>query len=317
MACVATKIIVDMETLQVVCKESYVYKGPWDQCKGGQSKEAAAAATQQQGVANQLSQQQLDMMRQQLGMQQSQLGKVNAAIDPILANGGLHPDTEAALRSIAMNTLPQTYNNLYGALNNQLVQRGITGGSNAGSGDIARGFGYIGSQEAGQQANLLSQIPLQKEQGLYQALNAGLGVGNAYGNNTALFNQGGLGALGAANQALGVRQNAANAADQASTGFWGSLVGGLAGLGSAGIGKCWAARAVYGETDWRPVIIAEVWWHKWTDTLRGRFLLALYLMFGPNLAWMIKHSSLLKRIAKKLFDRALENALKDLGWKNG
>lgn len=223
-------VTIDIETGIPLYRDRYWYEGSVEMCKGGQSKAAAAAAQQQANQNNAISQQQLDQMRQQLGMQQGQLSKVNASIDPIIANGGLSPEAEASMRSIALNTLPQQYNNLYGVLNNSLVQRGITGGGNAGSGDIARGFGAIGAQEAGQQANLLSQIPLAKEQGLYQALQTALGVGGSYGANTSLFNQGGLAGLGAANQALGIRQNAANAADQASTGFWGSVIGGGLGL---------------------------------------------------------------------------------------
>lgn len=53
-----------------------------------------------------------------------------------------------------------------------------------------------------------------------QDLGLKLGIGGMFGQNVGTFNSGGINALNA-----GV--TAANNADQASTGFWGSLIGGL------------------------------------------------------------------------------------------
>jgi hypothetical protein len=82
--------------------------------------------------------------------------------------------------------------------------------------------------EAGQQSELLNQIQLAKGQGLMGALQTGLGEAGMFGSQATGFGSQGIGALG-----QGV--TAANNADQASTGFWGSLMGGLAGLGGIGI----------------------------------------------------------------------------------
>lgn len=212
---VVTKVVWDMETMQVTYRETVPYYGEWALCKGGNSKAEMRRA-------NQLSEQQQAQQRMEFDLRNKQLSMVNPQIEKLLANGGMTPETEAALRSIAMNTLPETYNDLYGDLSQQLTRRGISGGEFAGSGDVARQYGALGSRLAGDQAKLLSQIPLQKEVGLYNAMNTALGVGGMYQQAGQGFNQGALGALG-------VGQQAAGQADAATSGFWGSLVG--AGLG--------------------------------------------------------------------------------------
>jgi hypothetical protein len=208
----ATQITVNTETLEVIYADWHEYVGEVHYCKG--------EAKKQMDIENQQMQMQNQLQQQSLANQQKQQGMVNPAVASIIANGGLSPEAEASLRSTAMNTLPQSYNSLYGNLSNQLVQRGITGGGMAGSGDIARNFGALGSQEAGQQAQLLSQIPLQKEQGLYNAFNTALGVGNQFGQNIGTFGAG-------ASSAGGSATSAANTAQQTGSGLFGSIFGGL------------------------------------------------------------------------------------------
>ena len=191
--------------------------------KGGNSQ-------QEMKNANQLSQQQLDIMKQQLSMQQNQLGMVNPSLNAIIQNGGMLPAQQSAMTSLAMNSLPQTYNNAIGAINQDLVQRGIAGGGMAGGGGAARDFGQLFSQMGNQQQNMLSNIQLAKGSGLMNALGVGLGEGQMFGNQALGFGQQGT-------NALGIGQQAAGQADQASTNFWGSVIGALGGLGSAGIGK--------------------------------------------------------------------------------
>jgi hypothetical protein len=244
--------------------------------------------------ANTISQQQLGIMQQQLGMQQQQFNQVNPTLQQIIQGGGLLPSQRAALTGIAgqentaltgtanqlnqaltgiagqekaaltaqaINSLPQQYQNLLGQMNNQLAQRGITGGQFAGGGQIAQGYGQLGQALGNQQANLLTNVQMQDaanrsgiaqlygqnmmgiEQGnaqnlfgiqqagmsgLTNALNQSMGLGAQYGGQALGFGGQGISALG-----QGV--TAANNADQAQTGFFGSLMGGLAGLGGAGI----------------------------------------------------------------------------------
>ncbi len=196
----ATKIVIDIGTGRVIERQEFDWEGPIALAKGGNSK-----AEMQQ--ANQISQQQLQMMQQQLAM-------VDPSLQQIIANGGMLPSTQAAMTSTAMNSLPAQYQNLAGQINNALVQRGVTGGTNAGGGAVAQSYGQLGQAEAQQQSNLLNQIQMQKAGNLNTALGIGAGL-------TGTFNQGGLQALGTATQAAGQ-------ADQAQTGFMGSLFGALA-----------------------------------------------------------------------------------------
>src|SRR5581483_8215116 len=180
-------------------------------CSGGNSKQEMQQADAQRAQENQL-------MQQQLQMQMDQIGGVNSILDPIISAGGMLPSQQSALTSLALNSIPQQFNNVAGQINQNLVARGITGGQNAGSGDIARNFGQLGAMEAGLQQQSLSQIQLQKQQQLMQALGAKMGVANLFGQNTGMFNQG-------ANSALNSGVTAANNADQAMTSFMGSLMG--------------------------------------------------------------------------------------------
>jgi hypothetical protein len=203
--------ILDIESGEWLYREHLT--GPMVLAKGGPSQTAMNTETQQQTLQNQLAQQQLQM-------QQNQISMVNPTLQSIISGGGFLPGVQSALTSQALNSLPQQYNNLYGQLSNQLVQRGVIGGQNAGGGQVAAQFGSLGAQEAGQQAQLLSQIPIQGQQNVMGALNTALGVSGQYGQNVGAFNQG---ASSAGSSAV----TAANAATQAQTGFWGSLFGAL------------------------------------------------------------------------------------------
>ena len=192
------------------------------QChKGGNSKD-------EMNRANQLSQQQIDIMKQQLKMQQTQLNMVNPSLAEIIANKGMLPSQEAAMRTQALQGLGQQYQDLQGQIGQQLAARGIVGGNNAGAGAVARSYGQLGAAEAGQQSDLLNQIQLAKGQGLMGAIQTGLGEAGMFGNQATQF--GGQGV-----NALGIGQQAAGQADQAQTGFWGSVLGGLSGLGGSAI----------------------------------------------------------------------------------
>ena len=219
---VSTRVVLDIATLQVIERDSYEYHGPWELAKGGNSQDEMARA-------NQISDQQMQLMKQQLSMQQNQLNMVNPSLQALIQNGGMMPGQEAAMRTQAMQGLGQNYQQLQGQLAQQLQARGITGGGMAGGGQIAQGFGQLGAMEAGQQSELLNQIQMQKGNQLMGALGMGLGEGGMYGSQAMGF--GGQGV-----NALGIGQQAGQAADQASTGFWGSMLGALGGLGGAAIG---------------------------------------------------------------------------------
>src|SRR5260370_14120498 len=147
----------DIETGQL---ESWTgdlgYTGQVAQCKGSHSSAEQTAADSQRAMENQL-------MQQQLAMQQKQLADVNAVADPIIAAGGLAPGIQAALTSLAMNQLPQDFQNTMAGANTAMLRRGITGGNMAGSGDIARSYGQLGAMQDIAKSNLLSKIQLQEQ----------------------------------------------------------------------------------------------------------------------------------------------------------
>lgn len=221
---ITTKITFDIENWAVLEHEWFEYRGSVAVCKGGASRAEQAAADQQRATQNQLAQ-------QQLNMQMGQLNSVNSTLDPMIANGGLAPGVQNAMTSLVMNQLPQTFNQAQGQINNNLVARGITGGQmGAGGGAAAQQYGQLAAMQGALQQQGLSNIQLQKQGALMGDLGLKMGVGSQFGQNIGTFNQG-------ASNALNSGVTAANNADQASTGLWGSLIGGAAGLGSSAIGR--------------------------------------------------------------------------------
>ncbi len=287
-----TRVVFDMETLEVLERDSYLYDGPWEWVKGGNSQ-------QEMQKANQLSLQQMQLMRDQFMQQQKQLNMVNPALNTIIQNGGMLPQQEAAMRTQATQGLGQQYQALQGQLGQQLAARGITGGQMAGSGDIARNYGQLGAMEAGQQSDLLNQIQLSKGQQLQSALSLGLGEGGMFGSQAVSLGSQGVSALGS-----GV--TAANNADQASTGFWGSLVGGLAGMGGSAITKyCWVAAELYGG--WNVPETNAI--RYWIFSTPWMFPFAVfYANFGEHWASTIRKRKVLHWATKKLFDWFLTHA---------
>lgn len=219
-----TKVVRDIETWELLESEFFEYSGPIEYLKGGASKAEQAAA-------DKMRESQTGLMQQALGMQNMQLGAVNKVLDPMIANGGLAPGVESAMTSQVMNNIPAQFRGVQGNINNQLVARGITGGqAGAGGGDVARQFGQLGAMQAALQQQGLTDIQLQKQGALMGDLGLKMGIGSQFGQNVSGFNQGALGSLG-----QGV--TAANNADQASTGLWGSLIGAGASLGSGYLGR--------------------------------------------------------------------------------
>jgi hypothetical protein len=83
------------------------------------------------------------------------------------------------------NGSPAQFGALQGQINNSLVARGITGGSNAGGGQIAQNYGQLGALEGQTQQAGLSAIQSQKYQQLMQAVGAKMGVAGLTGRTLA------------------------------------------------------------------------------------------------------------------------------------
>lgn len=257
--------------------ERYLAEGrPVSGGKGGHS-------SAEQSNADQIRQQQFNLMQQQLQ-------GVNNILDPLIAAGGMTPQQQQSMTAIALNDIPQQFQGVQGNINNQLVARGITGGQMGGSGDIARNFGQLGAMEAGLQQNALSNIQLQKQQQLMNAL-------SIKGGLTGMFNSGGLSALGS-----GV--TAANNADQAQTSAFGSLMGALGSVAGPAMGKlpCWIARAVYGDNSPKVTkVLARLYRDAETSYLT-RIVLGLYIIFGEPVSKLVKRSSILTLGFRKMLD---------------
>lgn len=222
MTWINTRVVIDMESGKVLERHGYWYVGQVAHCKGDHSSAEQAAADAQRAEENAI-------MQQQLGLQMKQINAVNSVLDPIIQAGGMTPQEQAAMQGIAINQLPQDFNQLFGNVSQQLAARGISGGQNAGGGQIASQYGSLGAMEDFMKSNLLENVQLQKANLLRQALGAKMGVAGMFGNNVGIFNQG----MG---QALGQGVQAAYNADQAATSWMGPVFGALGSLGGAAIG---------------------------------------------------------------------------------
>lgn len=220
---ITTKAVYDIATWELLEWEGYEYSGPIEEVKGGASKA-------EQSAADSMRQQELGLMQQQLQMQMGQLNSVNPVLDRIIANGGMNPEQEAAMRAMAMNQTARNFQDTAGMVNQNLVARGLTGGQNAGGGGVASQFGQLGAMQNALQANSMNSIQMAKGQGLMQALMGKLGIASSYGQNIGTFNQG-------ASSALQSGVTAANNVDQAGMGLWGSIIGGGLGLAGSMTGK--------------------------------------------------------------------------------
>jgi len=215
----STRVVIDIDTLEILERDWIAWDGPWDECKGGNTKSETARA-------NQITSQELGNQTTALGQQQQATNMVNPSLQSIIQNQGMLPQLQAAMTSQAMNSLPQQYQQLYGNLSNTLTARGITGGQNAGAGALAQSFGMLGAQEAGQQSQLLNQIQLAKGQNLNNALGMAMGEGQMYGNQA-------LGFGNTAANTLGTGMQGSIAQDQMQTALMGSLIGGLTNMGGS------------------------------------------------------------------------------------
>ena len=190
--------------------------------KGDHSSQEQAAADQQRQMENQMAQ-------QQLALQTKQLNSVNSTVDPMIANGGLTPEMKSALQANLVNKLGSNFQNMMVNLNQNLVARGLTGGTTgAGGGGVAGGFGALYSALAGQQQQGQFDIANMQNSSLMNELGLKLGIGSQFGGNVGLFNQG-------ASSALGSGVTAANNADQAQTSWMGPLFGALGSIGGAAL----------------------------------------------------------------------------------
>lgn len=163
----------------------------------------------------------------------------------------------------------------------------------------------------GIQANNENLKEQQRQEGL-------AGLEGLYGINANQV----LGALGAENSSLGEQTGANNSLTQAGQSGWlqntlgvigtlGSL-GGSGGIGTLpGLRGCWVAAELYGGWDDPRVFLIRNWLHEeFSKSCMARLAVSLYMRFGEGIAERIKHSLMLRKIMRFLFDRALKRALR-------
>ena len=203
-------VVMDAETGAILDGRWYEYDGPVAEAKGGQSKKAAKLAQQREAEFFQ------QMMRN--------LGDVRGGVLQFLSPEG-QGFTEAELASLrgqAIDAVPQRFEDLERRLRTELARKGAVGGNIPISGDFGRDFGALGAQKEMFRTELLRDVDIRnallKNQNRFNAANALLGVGSQF--------------TGAQQGSLNANVNAAQSADQASSGFMGALVGG--GLGAVG-----------------------------------------------------------------------------------
>jgi hypothetical protein len=230
---IATKIVIDSETLEVLAREDYSYDGPVELCKGAtqaqtQSQQASLQAQQQQNAFNT---QLMSIFQQQFGQQQQVFNFLQNTLQPQVAAGGqgYTPAQLAALRTGASDTNAQQFQNAQQALNEVEAQHG---GNDLPSGVNANLNASLAVQEAQTEAASQNQITQNnanlQQQNYWNALNALNGVGtefNPIGYSGAATS--GTGASSSAANAVSGAQNAITNANQ--SGFFGSLENGFGG----------------------------------------------------------------------------------------
>lgn len=203
-------LTIDVETGQVLDGRCYDWNGPVAEAKGKQSKKAARLARErEQAFFTQMMQ---------------NLGDVRGGVLQFLSPEGTgFTEAElASLRGQAIDAVPQRFEDIEQRLRTELARRGAVGGNIPISGDFARDFGSLAAEKEKFRTELLRDVDIRnallKNQNRFNAANALLGVGSQF--------------TGAQSGALNANVNAAQSADQASSGFMGALVGG--GLGALG-----------------------------------------------------------------------------------
>lgn len=204
------RVVIDIATNEVIEATGYAYTGHIAEMKGDQSKKVRRLAEQREQEFFQ------QMMRN--------LGDVRSGVLQFLTpeGQGFTPSELAALNAQAIEAVPARFEDLEQRLRTELARRGAIGGNIPISGDFARDFGSLAAEKEKFRTELLRDVMIRdallKNQNRFNAANALLGVGSQF--------------TGAQQGSLGIQQQAAQAADQASSGFLGALVGG--GLGALG-----------------------------------------------------------------------------------
>jgi hypothetical protein len=289
---ISTRVVLDLESGQVLERDSYEYSGPLALC--------IKAATQ----------------AAQSGVNQANATAANYGGQAAGIGGTLVP----ALTKESTNPTGFNPNDL----NSMLVagEQGA-GGANAGLTGQAN-LQASRTNNSGALSGVLDQAARAKTQTLS---NNALGVQNENAQLKQKQQQAGLQGLqglygtdvGAQLKAQGLVPEDINAwANADKTGWLQDTTGMLGALGSLGMGAgavglkapgagCWIAAEVYGGWDDPRVDLVRNWiFNVWAaESWIGWGVSRLYLRVGQPVAWLLQHSDWLKRGFRRLFDVAL------------
>jgi hypothetical protein len=183
----------------------------------------------------------------------------------------------------------------------------MTGGNNAGAGGVAGSFGALTADLGSLQQQGSTNVQMAKAQGLNNAMNTTLGIGNMYGQNLNTFNSG-------ASSALNSGVTAANNADQASTSWMGPVFGALGsaagGWANGGFKTCWIAKELYGSwLDPRVMFIKTRLTHRAADQWKFKAIVTAYTIFGRPLARLVKANTMARSVASRVFNNFLADEM--------
>lgn len=222
---VYTKIVFDIETMQVLEAESFEYSGPVAYCKD-----------HGQDTANAQRQQQLDLQKSAYNLQKQQFAQISGALGKYLTgNIGFDPSQLAAMKSQFLNNAAGQFQNAGQATRQALAARGGGLGDTPIGGDYTRGIASLmGAAASNQSQGLLGLDIANQQQALTNKFNTGsLLSGNAASLNSPI-NSFGSGASSALNAYINAKsipgfgeQFSGALAKGLGAGIGGGLTGGL------------------------------------------------------------------------------------------
>lgn len=239
-------------------------------------------------------------------------GKADAITDfatPVLEGDvnnpkGYSPQQLAYMSTASQQSLGGSTAGITGEANLEAARTRNAGGFQGVAGSAARASQRQLSQNALGIQKSQADVQLQQRDQAIKSLMSLYGIDE----NTA------LGYLGASTTALhDENQSHPNQEGLLTAGtFIKDLAGAASSASSAangGGGGCWIAAAVYGGWEDPRTIDVRRWLNtEFTKSLTGKVVMATYLAIGREVAWFVKRSSLLRKVFKPLFDKALAKA---------
>jgi hypothetical protein len=213
---ISSKIVFDIETLEVVERESYEYSGPIALCKGDQT--AQNEEQSQATFSNTLQ----NAFQTNNAAQQNQLNFLNQKMQNMINNPtGYSPQTLASLRASANDQIAAQDQNVTRAVNNQQQTEG--GAEGLPSGVNSQINASIASQAAqagsAAQQNITEQNAQLQNQNMWNAVQ---------GEGTVAGMENPEGMAGEEEGAASNVSNLSQAVTQSSGPTWGSILGGVA-----------------------------------------------------------------------------------------